>query len=111
MNKPMSSLTTNELLALEKAGYITVYESRPLHPLAVGSKHVLFMLHYTNPYKVGDIEMKMITWSVIPNDTVSSCAAIKLCRRRIIDGLVYLVNTDKRASFNELIWRLQNECN
>ena len=111
MNKPISSLTTNELLALEKAGYITVYESRHLHSLAIGSKHALFMLHYTNPYKVGDIEMKMITWSVSPGIMADSCEAIKMCKKRIIEGLVYLVNNDKRACFNELIWRLQNECN
>ena len=111
MNKPMSQLTYADLRELYIAGYIEVSDYHDAH-LQSDRYHnrVLFMLRYADKYCVGHVKMGYIGAGII-NVLANSTTYIKDNKDIIKKGLVKLVDGDKKASFNELLWRLEREFN
>ena len=112
MNKPITSLTAKDLQRLYKAGYIQVGELKEINTHGydeVSYDIALFLLRFPNKYNVGMLEMEYINYTYGATNFVSDLDAIRDARSLIVKGLQKLA-ADKQMCMNELITKLQRDC-
>ena len=111
MNKPITSLTAKDLQRIYKAGYIQVGELVDLKNIDPNASYdiALFFLRFPNKYNVGMLEMEYINYVYGATNFVSDLDAIRDARSLIVKGLQKLAG-DKQMCMNELITKLQRDC-
>lgn len=112
MNKPITSLTSKDLQRMYKAGYIQVGELKEINTHdydEVTYDIAIFMLRFPNKYNIGMLEMEYINYIYGAANFTTNEEAIRDARSLIVKGLQKLAG-DKQMCMNELITKLQRDC-